>query len=155
MATVVNSKKEKLPMMKIIMTSIVENAEDPSREGVYEDLLEIPRSMTRQAHEFEQIGNTVFVSKKEERKGKTVVSGLVYNLDTAFNMLNNMKDYANKLNSEGVDYYKTPVLGKTYFPMLKQLIRKLAPKGFKGKAFGSKTKKNKYYWFVMQFPEAT
>tara|TARA_R110000744_G_scaffold347462_1_gene453010 strand:+ start:523 stop:999 length:477 start_codon:yes stop_codon:yes gene_type:complete len=152
MATVVNSKKEKLPLHEILLTYLSENMEDKDPKKVSRGMAGLIEKTVSKGAELEQLGNTVFFSFQSEQKNKTVVKGMTFNLDTAHNMSTNLKKYLRSLSEQGVDYWYTGLENKTYFPMAKAVLRKLEPEGFKGKIRGSRAKENSDFVFIVQMP---
>ena len=152
MATVVNSKKEKLPLHEILLTYLSENMEDKDPKKVSRGMAGLIEKTVSKGAELEQLGNTVFFSFQSEQKNKTVVKGMTFNLDTAHNMSTNLKKYLRSLSEQGVDYWYTGLENKTYFPMAKAVLRKLEPEGFTGGIYKSKNKKDRKFVFVAQMP---
>ena len=150
MSRVFNSKNKKLPLYEVLLRSLENELKD--KKQVARGLAGIVNKVAKEGAELEQIGNTVFFSKKKTSKNKTVANVAVFNVDTAFNMANNSKKYLKNLQKQGVNYFFGPVKDKTYFGMAKSIIKKLSSEGFAGKIYGSKTKKNQGYVTVIKIP---
>jgi hypothetical protein len=149
MATVVNSKKEKLPLHEIVMTSIKENAPDGATpKGMARSINSLLTGAMQKDLKVKQIGNTVFFHSEQTKDGVTIAQGTLYNLDPAQNMLANVQEYGKHLRKRGVNYYTVAAANDKYLPLAKAATRKLSSEGFATRFIKPKTKGGAHVFVV-------
>jgi len=154
----VNSKKKQLPTHEVLLRGIARiTGKDAPPDEIQKDVGEVVYKMQNENVVTEQIGNTVFMHVVEETDGKKVAQGTFFNLDIAPNMKKNAEKYMRMLRASGVDHW---ILGASnfaknaYLPMVKAVIKKLAPEGYRAKIVKSK-KQRGVFFFVFRISEGT
>ena len=152
----VNSKKKQLPTHEVLLRGIARiTGKDAPPDEIQKDVGEVVYKMQNENVVTEQIGNTVFMHVVEEADGKKVAQGTFFNLDIAPNMKKNAEKYMRMLRASGVDHW---ILGASnfaknaYLPMVKAVIKKLAPEGYRAKIVKSK-KQRGVFFFVFRISE--
>lgn len=121
----VDSKKKKMPLHEILMTTYKDNmlTDDPNHVKVAG--VALVKEFSTPNSKVEQVGNTVFGSHRGVGENKGTIVGRVFNRDTADNFTSNYVKYLKGLGKQGVTLYVVDFKDKAAVAPIVKVAEKL------------------------------